>query len=119
VKLQGTSNLQDITLEALFENCADISYIELTPHTGNEKSRLDGSALDKLREHPHWATKLNTLRLPNRYTDSLTRAVCALTNERKKLLVQLVTVSEEKIWDDWELNVWATNYRRGKEQKRW
>lgn len=99
MQLQGTSGLQDITLEALFENCANISHVELTTHSRHGNSRLDGSALDKLREHPHWGTKLKKLRLPNQgiiydARDSLTKAVRALTKERVKLLVQLVDVSE-------------------------
>jgi hypothetical protein len=121
VQLQGTSGLQDITLEALFKNCADISYVEITTHTRDGNSRLDGSALDQLREHPRWGTKLKLLRLPNQDTkcdgrDSLTGAVRALTKERDKLLVQLVSVSELKKWGDWELEVWHTNFRKGRKQ---
>lgn len=121
VQLQGTSGLQDIALEALFDNCADISYIEVTTHSRYGISRLDGSALDKLREHPHWGTKLKKLRLPNQDAsfdgpDSLTRAVRALTKTRDKLLVQLVGVSECKKWGDWELEVWHTNFRKGRKQ---
>lgn len=120
VQLQGTSGLQDITLEALF-NCTDISYVELTTHSSHGNSQLDGSALDKLREHPHWGTKLKKLRLPDQDTacggrDSLTRAVRALTKERDKLLVQLVSVSECKKWGDWELEVSHTNFRKGRKQ---
>jgi hypothetical protein len=121
VQLQGTSGLQDITLEALFKNCADISSVEITTHTKHGNSRLDGSALDKLREHPRWGTKLKKLRLPNQDTkcdgrDSLTRAVRALTKERDKLFVQLVCVSELKKWGDWEIEVWHTNFRKGRKQ---
>ncbi|KAL1871760.1 hypothetical protein Plec18167_006910 [Paecilomyces lecythidis] len=121
VQLQGTSGLQDITLEALFNNCANISHVELTTHSRHGNSRLDGSALDKLREHPHWGTKLKKLRLPSQDTrcdgrDSFTRAVRALTKERNKLLVQLVSVSEVKKWGDWELEVYHTNFRKGRKQ---
>jgi hypothetical protein len=79
---------------------------------------LDGSALDKLWEHPHWGTKLKKLRLPDQHTshESLTRAVRALTKEKDKLLVQLVSVSELKKWEDWELEVWHTNFRKQRKQ---
>ncbi|CAI7640335.1 unnamed protein product, partial [Penicillium manginii] len=95
--------------------------LELTTHSRHGNSWLDGSALDKLRVYPHWGTKLNKLRLPNQGTtcdgrDSLTRAVRALTEERDKLLVQLVSISECKKWGDWELEVWHTNFRKGRKQ---
>lgn len=92
VQLQGTLGLHGPSLEALFDNCADIEHIELTRHLGNAAGQLDGSALDKLRANPHWGTNLKMLRLPD-HCESLKKAVCALTKERKTLLVQLVSVS--------------------------
>lgn len=40
----------------------------------------------------------------------------AVTKQRDKLLVQLVSVSERKKWGDWELEVHSENYRKGRIQ---
>lgn len=122
MQLQGTSGIKDITLEAIFEFCPDISYVEITTGGGYQQNGLNGSALDKLREHPCWGTKLKTLLLqdPGGYSgrDPLTRAVRALTKERDKLSVQFVSVSEYKKWGDWELETRYEVFRNGRKQSR-
>ncbi|CAG9988091.1 unnamed protein product [Clonostachys byssicola] len=120
MQLQGTSGLKDITLEAIFEYCPNISYVEITTASRGGFNGLNGSALDTLREHPDWGTKLKTLRLPKPDScsgrDPLTRAVRALTKERNKLSVQLVSVSERKKWGDWELEIYHALFRKGRIQ---
>ncbi|KPM34104.1 hypothetical protein AK830_g12468 [Neonectria ditissima] len=118
LQLQGTSGFKDSTLKALFRNCPNIFYVELT--TLGSYQQLDGSALDGLRENPNWATKLKTLRLPYptlgcRRREPLRREVRALTKERVKLLVQFVMVSEKRKWGDWELEILPISFRKGKE----
>ncbi|CAH0030986.1 unnamed protein product [Clonostachys rhizophaga] len=122
MQLQGASGLTDITLEAIFRHCPDISYVELTTtHGGCGKKGLNGSALQMLREHPDWGTKLKTLRFPDQGYDGrnpLTRAVRALTKERDMLSVELVSVLEYKKWGDWELEVRHDVFRNGRKQSR-
>lgn len=112
VKLPGTRGLTHKALVALFESCPNLSEVDITGASrggGNDTGAI--FALLLLRED--WAPKLHRLRLGLRDKDDM-KAMRAVTRQRNKLLVQVVSVSEVKKWGDWELEVHAMNYRKGR-----
>lgn len=114
VKLPGTSDLTQDALMALFENCPDLSEVEITPASRGEGNNT-GAIFAELLRRQDLAPKLHKLCLEpmSKYDMDIMRKV---TKERNKLLVQVVSVREVKKWGDWELEVHTDNYRKGKIQ---
>ena len=121
VQLQGTSGLGDSSLTAFFQHCPKLLQLEITEFSSGSMSTLRGTAFDALRENPDWAPKLKKLRVASpedaQVSDrQLMKPMRALSKEREKLLIQLVTVRESKKWGDWELEVMWYDYRNGRKQ---
>lgn len=115
VKLPGTSGLTHVALAALLEKCPNLTEVEITP-ASRDGINDTGSIFALLLERPTLAPKLRKLRLDSHLTKEQMKAMRAVTKQRDKLLVQLVSVEEVKKWGDWELEVHADNYRKGRIQ---
>ena len=118
VQLQGTEGLTDRALIFFFQNCADLTDLEISPVTGGGGWKLmTGTAFDALRSNPEWAPKLIRLRM-EKYEKPPTfmKAMRELTKTRQKLLVQLVDVRSycEHKHDDDTLRVDESNYLDGR-----
>lgn len=114
VKLPGTCGLTHEALAALLENCSNLSEVEITGASRSGKNDT-GAIFALLLERQDLAPKLHKLRLDPMSKDEM-KAMRAVTKQREKLLVQVVSVHEEKKWGDWELVVHADNYRKGRIQ---
>ncbi|KAH8747996.1 hypothetical protein F5883DRAFT_583281 [Diaporthe sp. PMI_573] len=112
VKLPGTCDLTHEALVVLFENCPSLSEVEITGASRSGRNNT-GAIFALLLERQDLAPKLHKLRLDPMSNDEM-KAMRAVTKQRKKLLVQVVSVHEEKKWGDWELVVHADNYRKGR-----
>lgn len=95
VKLPGTSGLTHAALVALFEHCPNLTEVEITP-TSRGGPNATGGIFTWLLGRQGLAPKLRKLRLGELGTDMKTMR--AVTKQRDKLLVQLVSVSERKKW---------------------
>ncbi|KJZ70663.1 hypothetical protein HIM_09936 [Hirsutella minnesotensis 3608] len=125
VKLQGAhaSRLTDATLVGFLSNCPNLTSVEVS---GLEAAgTIKEVSFDALREHPAWAPKLKTLRIPNcgyrtqKDEASWMKAMRALSRERDTLLIEVASVSQVKKWGDWELETFVDKYRKGKVQRPW
>ncbi|KAJ6436476.1 pol-like protein [Purpureocillium lavendulum] len=120
VKLQGAqaSRLTDDALIGFLSNCSNLTSVEVSGHEA--AGTITEASFDALREHPAWAPKLKTLRIPR--CEYLARkdearwmkAMRALSRERDTLLIEVVSVWQVKKWGDWELETSLDKYRRGK-----
>ncbi|KAK5989265.1 hypothetical protein PT974_10774 [Cladobotryum mycophilum] len=126
VKLQGVdaSRLTDTTLIAFLSNCVDLTSIEITGYKA--AGTIKEASFDALREHPSWAPKLRTLRIPecgyaaHKDKNKWMKAMRALSRERETLLIEVVSMSQVKKWGDWELETLLLDkYRKGKVQRPW
>ena len=118
VQLQGAdaSRLTDATLTAFLANCPNLISIEITGDRA--AGAVKEAFFDALREHPGWAPKLKTLRIPEcgglPHQNKWMKAMRALSRERETLLIELVSVQQAKKWGDWELETFREKYRKGK-----
>lgn len=125
VKLQGAhaSRLTDATLVGFLSNCPNLTSVEVSGLKAAGTIKED--SFDALREHPAWAPKLKTLRIPNcgyrtqKDEASWMKAMRALSRERDTLLIEVASVSQVKEWGDWELETFVDKYRKGKVQRPW
>lgn len=120
VQLQGISaSVSDYGVQAFFQNCPDLTHLEISGSSRGANVKLDGTCLAMLREHTDWVPKLKTLRLDDKDNRvGFMKAMRTLSKERIKLLIQLVSVSECKKWGDWELEVYHQDYRKGRKCSR-
>jgi hypothetical protein len=115
VQLQGAESLSDDAVQAFFQFCPELSYLEVTGKSHGDCVKLDGTCLMMLGENSNWAPKLKKLRLADQNNKKdFMNAMRALSKERIKLLIQLVHTDECKKWGDWELEVWHQEYRKGR-----
>ncbi|KAK7717707.1 hypothetical protein SLS64_003202 [Diaporthe eres] len=112
VKLPGTCGLTHEALAALFEDCPNLSEVGITGASRGGKNNT-GAIFAWLLERQDLVPKLHKLRLDPMSNEEM-KAMRAVTKQREKLLVQVVSVHEEKKWGDWELVVRADNYRKGR-----
>ena len=117
VQLQGTKGLTDNALICFFRRCADLTDLEISATSGGGSS-LTGTSFDTLRENPDWAPKLIKLRVNEDKSKLFMKAMRELTRAREQLLVQLVWVSEHKVYrdDDYVLENTEWNYLEGRIQ---
>lgn len=103
VGLDVTTQLTDEPLLALFTNCANIRYVQLS---GNDRiaGALRGPALDVLRDTHDMGKKLVKLRLTDQteFYKGFTIAVKALSAARKKLAIEVGNTHER----DGGVNIW-------------
>ncbi|KID95562.1 hypothetical protein MAJ_08503, partial [Metarhizium majus ARSEF 297] len=122
VRLQGFLEIQaDAMLIAFLSNCPNITYLELSSRVSGNITK---ASFDALLAHPNWAPKLKTLCIPRsdlygKKEKAWLKALCAVCKERQMLTIQVINISEEKKWGDWELTASATEYRKGKELRVW
>ncbi|KAK4118020.1 hypothetical protein N657DRAFT_629069 [Parathielavia appendiculata] len=120
VQLQGADadRLTDATVTAFLANCPNLTSIEITGERA--AGAIKEAFFDALREHPNWAPKLKTLRIPGcgslAHQGRWMKAMRALSRERETLVIELVSVSQVKKWGDWELETFQDKYRKGKVQ---
>ena len=114
VQLQGTGNLTDRALICFFQNCADLTDLEIS-HAEWYLGSMTGTAFDTLRTRPDWAPKLIKLCVKNYESKAFMKAMRELTRARQKLLIQLKTIhirAKHRDSDD-TLNITVANYLNG------
>jgi hypothetical protein len=115
VSLEGVSNLGDAPLLAFLEKCPNLRSLDITP-ASKHSSDVSKSALQALKTHTEWAPQLEELAIQDsRRTKGWEKALKAASRARPELEITVVSVSEKKIWGDWELEVDQTTYRDGRE----
>ena len=115
VHLPGAESLSDDAVQAFLQFCPHLSDLEMTSRSRGDGVKLDGTCLVMLRENPNWVPKLKKLRLATQNDrKDFMKAMRALSKERIKLRIQLVSTSECKKWGDWELEVYHQEYRKGR-----
>ena len=117
VRLPGTRGLGDRALFAFYDNCPQISILEISP-IAEGSSNITRAAFDYLIGCPGKAEKLRELQVEDKSLDhdvkNFLKAMRELGREREQLLIELVQVSWRKEWGDYELECSATGYRRGR-----
>jgi hypothetical protein len=90
VCLSGSKQLTDASLLAFLANCPKLHYLSIT---GNDKGRgrLEGPALDELREKPDLGKDLVKMRLTdqNATDKKFEKALKSLSAARKKLAIEV------------------------------
>ncbi|KAI5455582.1 hypothetical protein BGZ63DRAFT_468575 [Mariannaea sp. PMI_226] len=102
-------------LLGLFENCPNLTSVELTGASRGSGNSLSRRALDELQEHLEWVPKLKKLILgEGEHNKLFMKATRALTKERPGLTVTLLQRHEVKKWGDWELEETKIDYKKGR-----
>ncbi|KAM5353559.1 hypothetical protein ACJ41O_000209 [Fusarium nematophilum] len=119
VQLQGIEKVGEGAMRALFENCPNLTSLEITCTTNSGIWKpMSGETLDALRENPGWAPKLKNLIVSEREDNKVfMKAMRALGKARPRLTVTLVSKLEYKKWGDYEIEVMKTNYKKGRIQQ--
>ncbi|KAK9794492.1 putative F-box domain-containing protein [Seiridium cardinale] len=116
IQLQGTRELGDPSLRAIFQWCQDLTSLEISGTSGSQPMFSD-AALNALREAPAALPRLKTLRLTETTDRAFMKAMRDLGKARPKLTIDLVSTSEYKKWDSWYLRVSRDTYKKGRKAK--
>lgn len=118
IELQAAYDVGEDALLALFENCPALTHLELTSLSGG--NGITGTSLDALRENPEWAPRLKKLIVgENEDNKDFMKAMRALGKAREAMTITLLRRQEYKKWGDWELDVYATDYKKGRKYSKW
>ncbi|KAM0814518.1 putative F-box domain-containing protein [Seiridium cardinale] len=116
IQLQGTRDLGDPALRAIFRWCQNLTSLEISGTSGSQPMFSD-AALNALREAPAALPRLKTLRLTETTDRAFMKAMRDLGKARPKLTIDLVSTSEYKKWDSWYLRVSRDTYKKGRKAK--
>ena len=113
VTLQNTKGLTDRALTAFFENCANLSFLEISTLKSkfDDRGVVTGTAFDFLGERPEMAPKLKTLRVADQDDKAFMKRLREFGRERGNLLIQLVNATEMY---EGETELWGTEFRKGR-----
>ncbi|TVY72068.1 hypothetical protein Focb16_v011561 [Fusarium oxysporum f. sp. cubense] len=117
VLLPSANRVNDKGFLALVSHCPDLRLLELTAaSTGSFGStKLSPKALEELCAHPKWAPGLRQLVITtDEENKEFMKAMRALGKQREKLVITLLSRSEEKKWGDWEISTISNHYMKGR-----
>ncbi|KNB03186.1 hypothetical protein FOXG_19111 [Fusarium oxysporum f. sp. lycopersici 4287] len=117
VLLPSANRVNDKGFLALVSHCPDLRLLELTAaSTGSLGStKLSPKALEELCAHPEWAPGLKQLVITtDEENKEFMKAMRALGKQREKLVITLLSRSEEKKWGDWEISTISNHYMKGR-----
>ncbi|KAM0229435.1 hypothetical protein ACHAPO_009978 [Fusarium lateritium] len=112
--LPGTTKVGDEGFLALVSNCPDLRLLELTPR--GYGPRVTKEALEEFCKHPEWCPGLKQLVVHRSDDDNKDwmKAMRELGKQRDKLVITLLSRSEQKKWGDWELTTNPQHYVKGR-----
>ncbi|KAF5970477.1 hypothetical protein FBULB1_9674 [Fusarium bulbicola] len=117
VSLPSADKAGDAGFLALISNCPDLRLLEITPsyNTSSGRTTITAKALDEFCEHPEWVPGLKQIVITNdEYNKEFMKSMRVLSKQREKLVVTLLSRSEQKKWGDWEITTMSDHYMKGR-----